>query len=155
MAESIKTRLMRWGFNFFPAYRRTGARFTYIADDLHEIRIRLPLNWKTRNYVGTIFGGSMYSAVDPVYMVMLIKLLGPDYIVWDKAATIHFRKPGRTTLYARFTLDQRELEVIREQLQHEPKIERIFRADLTDRQGTVHATVDKTLHIRRNAGARR
>ena len=155
MAESIKTRLMRWGFNFFPAYRRTGARFTYIADDFCEVRIRLPLNWKTRNYVGTIFGGSMYGAVDPVYMVMLIKLLGPDYLVWDKAATIHFRKPGRTTLYVRFTVDHGELEAIREQLTHEPKLERIYQVDLTDREGTVHATVEKTMHIRRKADARR
>lgn len=155
MAESTKTRFMRWGFNFFPAYRRTGARFTYIADDLCEVRIRLPLNWKTRNFVGTIFGGSMYSAVDPIYMVMLIKLLGPGYIVWDKSATIHFRKPGRTTLYARFTLDQRELEAIREQLTHEPNIERVYQVDLVDRAGTVHATVEKIIHIRRKADARR
>src|SRR2546422_8429965 len=58
-------------------------------------RSRLPLSWRTRNYVGTIFGGSMYGAVDPVYMVMLIKLLGPGYTVWDKAAAIRFRRPGR------------------------------------------------------------
>ena len=155
MAESIKTRLMRWGFNFFPVYRRTGARFTYIAADLREIRVRLPLNWKTRNYVGTIFGGSMYGAVDPVYMVMLIKLLGRNYVVWDKSATIHFKKPGRTTLYARFMLDQRELEAIREQLTHEPKIERMFCVDLTDRQGTVHASVEKIIHIRRKDEVRK
>lgn len=72
MSESFKTRLMRWGFNFFPAYRRTGARITYVSADWQEVRISLPLNWKTKNYVGTIFGGSMYGAVDPVYMVMFI-----------------------------------------------------------------------------------
>jgi len=59
------------------------------------VRIRLPLIWRTRNYVGTIFGGSLYGAVDPIYMIMLIKALGPDYIVWDKAATIRFLRPGR------------------------------------------------------------
>jgi acyl-coenzyme A thioesterase PaaI-like protein len=92
---------MRWGFNFFPAFRGTGARVTYIADDNREVRVELPLNWRTRNYVGTIFGGSLYGAVDPHYMIMLIKILGPEYIVWDKAATIRFKKPGRGTLYAR------------------------------------------------------
>ncbi len=100
MYQSIRTRLLRWGFNLFPAYRRTGARITYIAGDFGQVRIKLPLNWKTRNYVGTIFGGSMYGAIDTIYMIMFIKLLGPKYIVWDKAATIRFRKPGRTTLYA-------------------------------------------------------
>lgn len=94
MAESLRTRLWRWGFNCFPAYRGTGGRVTYIAADWREVRIKLPLNWRTRNYVGTTFGGSLYGAVDPFYMIMLIKLLGPDYIVRDKAAAILFRKPG-------------------------------------------------------------
>ncbi len=71
MPESIRTTLMRWGFNLFPAYRGTGGRITYIAADWREVRVTLPLNWRTGNYVGTIFGGSMYGAVDPLYMVML------------------------------------------------------------------------------------
>jgi Domain of unknown function (DUF4442) len=68
---------MRWGFNFFPAFRGTGARITYIAGDYREARVELPLSWRTRNYVGTIFGGSLYGSVDPMYMILLIKILGP------------------------------------------------------------------------------
>src|SRR6266496_6489335 len=101
-AMKLSARLLRWKFNLFPAYRGTGARVTYIADDFHEVRVHLPLSWRTRNAVGTIFGGSMYGAVDPIYMIMLIQLLGRDYVVWDKAATIRFRRPGQTTLYATF-----------------------------------------------------
>lgn len=112
MAESWRTRMQRLGFNFFPAYRRTGGRITYIAADWHEIHIKLPLHLGTRNYVGTLFGRSMYGAVDPIYMVMLIRLLGEDYIVWDKVATIRFKKPGKETLYARFRLDEDELNAI-------------------------------------------
>src|SRR2546426_1166496 len=66
-----------------------------------------------RNYVGTILGGAMYAAVDPFYMIMLIKLLGPGYIVWDKAAAIRFRRPGTTTLEARCAVDPAVLEGIR------------------------------------------
>lgn len=105
MSESFGSRVRKWGFNLFPAYWCTGARITYLADDFREVRVRLPLNWRTRNYVGTIFGGSMYAAVDPVYMIMLIHNLGPEYEVWDKAASIRFREPGRDTLRARFVLD--------------------------------------------------
>lgn len=85
MPESMRTRLERWGFNLFPAFWCTGARLTYVADDHREVRLELPLSWRTRNYVGTIFGGSMYGAVDGVHIVMLIKNLGPDYVAWDKA----------------------------------------------------------------------
>ena len=110
MPESLASRKMRWGFNLFPAFRGTGARVTYIAEDFREARVRLPLNWRTRNYVGTIFGGSLYSAVDPMYMILLIKVLGPSYTVWDKAATIRFVKPGRGTLYAGFRIEEAETE---------------------------------------------
>jgi hypothetical protein len=149
MAESWSTRLTRWGFNWFPAYRGTGAWVTYIASDWREARIKLPLNIQTHNYVGTTFGGSMYGAVDPFYMIMLIRNLGKDYVVWDKAATIRFKKPGRATLYARFTLDQAELDAIRAELRTARSIDRVYRVDLLDAQGVVHAEIDKIIYIRR------
>jgi acyl-coenzyme A thioesterase PaaI-like protein len=114
------------------------------------MRIEVPLNWRTRNYVGTIFGGSMYGAVDPPYMLMLIKNLGSEYEVWDKAAAIRFRRPGRSTLHARFSLDDQELRQI-EELSREGPIDRVYLVDLTDDQGTVCATVEKTIHILKKA----
>ncbi|MCS6844950.1 MAG: DUF4442 domain-containing protein [Caldilineales bacterium] len=149
MPESWSTRLRRWGFNFFPAYRGTGARVTYIAGDWREVRIKLPLSWRTRNYVGTIFGGSMYAAVDPIYMIMLIKLLGPDYVIWDKAATIRFKRPGRTTLYARFVIEPAETDAIRAALAERPSVDRVYTVDLVDKSGVVHASVEKVIYIRR------
>ena len=153
MAESLKTRLWRWAFNLFPAYRGTGGRVTYIAADWREIRVKLPLSWRTRNYVSTIYGGSMYGVVDPMYMVMLIKLLGPDYVVWDKAATIRFKRPGRSTLYARFTIGEEEIRTIRGELEREPSVDRVYQVELKDKEGVVHATVDKTIYIQRKANS--
>lgn len=110
--------------------------------------LELPLNWRTRNYVGTIFGGSMYGAVDPVYMLMLIKNLGPDYEVWDKGATVRFRKPGRSTLHVQCKLDQEEISQIREHSNEGP-IDRVYSIDLADNEGTICATIEKTIHIRK------
>ncbi len=148
MPESLRSRLIRWKFNLFPAYRGTGARVTYIADDFRETRVRLPLSWRTRNVVGTIFGGSIYGAVDPVYMIMLIRLLGPEFIVWDKTAEIRFRKPGRGTLYATFKIGEEELRAIREQTAAGPA-DRVYSVDLVDGEGVTHATVTKTIYVRR------
>jgi acyl-coenzyme A thioesterase PaaI-like protein len=155
MPESWRTRLERWGFNLFPAFRRTGARLSYIADDHREVRIVLPFSWRTRNYVGTMFGGSVYAAGDGVYMIMLIKNLGRDYVVWDKSATVRFGKPARTTLYARFTLSAEELEGIRKALASGEAIERAHRVEFTDGAGTVHAEVEWLIHIRRREAAPR
>ncbi|ACL66909.1 conserved hypothetical protein [Anaeromyxobacter dehalogenans 2CP-1] len=149
MPESLRTRLERLAFGLFPAYAGTGARIRYIAADWREVRLELPLGWRTRNYVGTIFGGSMYAAVDPIYMLMLIRNLGPDYVVWDKAASIRFLKPGRGTLAARFTLEEAELDAIRAALRTERSVDRSYAVELTDATGTPHARVEKLLYVRR------
>lgn len=150
MHESWPTRLRRWAFNWFPAYRGTGARITFIASDYSEIRIRIPLNWRTRNYVGTIFGGSMFAATDPMYMIMLIHMLGPGYVVWDKSGAIRFLKPGRETLYATFHLDREEVEAIRAAVDANGRIEREFTMDLVNASGEVHASATKLISIRKN-----
>lgn len=153
MPESLRTRLARWGFNLWPCYRGTGARVTHIAADWREIRIRLPLSWRTRNVVGTIFGGSLYASVDPFFMIMLMKNLGPAYVVWDKAATVRFRRPGRGTLTATFRLDAAELAEIRDLLADLPKVDRTYTVELVGPAGAVHAVVEKVLHIApRNPG---
>ncbi len=147
MPESFKSRLFRWGFNFFPAYRGTGGRVAYISDDWHEARVRLPLSWRTRNYVGTIYGGSIYASIDPIYMLMLMNILGKGYVVWDKAATVRFRKPGKTTLHADFLLTRDEIAEIRRLAETERSVDRIYKVELKDKEGKVHATIEKTLYI--------
>jgi hypothetical protein len=141
--------MLRWRFNLFPAYWCTGARVTYVADDVREVRIELPLSWRTRNYVGTIFGGSMYAAVDPIHMVMLLHNLEDDVRVWDKSARIRFLKPGRGTLHARFVLEDDELAAIRSALEEAPKVDRTYRVQLVDGGGDPHAEVEKVVHLRR------
>lgn len=111
--------------------------------------MRLRLSWATRNYVGTMFGGSLYAAADGVRAVMLMKLLGPQYVVWDKVATIRYRKPCRTTVYATFTVPEQETDAIRDVLTREPKLERQYQVDWSDAAGTVYASVASTIHIRR------
>jgi hypothetical protein len=86
-------------------------------------------------------------------MIMLIRLLGPDYVVWDKAAAIRFRKPGRSTLYATFTIDDAELHAIRDATAGGNPIDRVYTIDLVDRDGVPHATITKTIYIRRVAAA--
>ena len=148
MHESFYSKCLRWRFNFFPAYRASGARLTYISDDFREVRVKLPLNWRTRNVVGTTFGGSMYAAVDPIYMLMLIKNLGPGFIVWDKASLIQFKKSGKTTLYAAFVLKPEELDAIQKSLRPGESVDRVYHIDLTDAAGLVHASIEKTVYIR-------
>jgi acyl-coenzyme A thioesterase PaaI-like protein len=141
-------RLSRLVFNLWPCIRGTGSRVTYIARDWSEIRVRLPLSWRTRNYVGSIFGGSLYAAVDPYYMLMFIERLGSEYVVWDKAASIRFRRPGRSTLTATFTVDDAEVAAVRAAVaEGGGAVDRTYRVELVDASGEVHAIVEKVLYV--------
>ena len=122
---------------------------TYIASDFREVRVKLPLSLRTRNAVGTIFGGSMYGAADPVFMIMLMRLLGSEFVVWDKSATIRFRKPGRTALFATFRIEDAELDAIRTATAHGEPVDRSYNVDLVDAEGAAHASVEKVIYIRR------
>ncbi|MDH3528684.1 MAG: DUF4442 domain-containing protein [Acidobacteriota bacterium] len=149
MPEGIKRKIERALYNLFPAIRGTGCRVTYIADDYRELRVMLPLNWRTRNKVGTIFGGSMYAAVDPFYMVMLMKILGDEYVVWDRSATIRFKKPGRETLFAEFHVTREETDEIIEVLETRKSTNREYVIELRNAAGEVHAVIDKEIYVTR------
>lgn len=149
LPAAISNKLRCWSFYLFGCYRGTGGRLRFIAEDWSEVRLDLPLSWRTRNYVGTIFGGSIYSAVDPIYMLMLIHRLGPEFIVWDKAASIQFKKPGKETLHAQFVVSDEELAAIRAALETQRSVDRSYTIELKDSAGTVCATVEKLIYIRR------
>ncbi|MHB8418398.1 MAG: DUF4442 domain-containing protein [Myxococcales bacterium] len=149
MPESLRTALERRAFNLWPCYFGTGARIVYVASDWREVRVEIPLSLRTRNYLGTIYGGSLYGAVDPIYMIMLLRNLGRGHDVWDKAASIRFKRPGRGTLHARFVLTEEELAAVRAGLEGARSLDRLYRIELTDASGRVHAVVEKTVYVGR------
>ena len=139
--------MVRLGFNLHPAFRGTGGRVELVAGDLRHIRIRLPLSWRTKNIVGSLYGGSLFAITDGAHPMMLMSALGEGYIVWDKAASIRYRKPGYTTLYADFRLGDDELAEIRAGLAVFPELERTFTVELKDGDGVVHTVVERTVYI--------
>ncbi len=148
----MTTRWRRLGFklrvNLYPPYLGAGVRLTHVAEDFRAIEVRMALHPWNRNYVGTHFGGSLFAMADPFFMIMLIELLGPGYVVWDKAGTIRFRRPGRGTVYARFEIPPERVEAIRRAVESDGKAEPTFTASITDEHGEVVAEVEKLLSVR-------
>ncbi len=142
-------RLFRWVLRLYPPLLGAGIRVRRISPDFRQIDVELRQHWWNVNYVGTHYGGSLYSMTDPFYMIMLLQTLGPGFIVWDKAATIRFRKPGRGTMRAEFRLSDELLADLRAQLEREEKIEPVLTVKVLDGQGELVAEVDKRLYIRR------
>lgn len=135
--------------NYWPPFWGAGIHIDHVSKDFLEVDVSLKLRFWNRNYVGTAYGGSLYSMSDPFFMLMLINLLGKGYIVWDKAAAIRFKRPGTTKVYAQFRLTREQLSEFREELKVKNKIEPVLTVYIKDEEGNVIAEVDKTLYIKK------
>jgi uncharacterized protein DUF4442 len=142
-------RHMRVFLNIWPPFLGAGIRIRRFAPNWKEIDVEMKLRWWNRNYVGTHYGGSLYSMADPFFMLMLIENLGKDYIVWDKSASIRFKKPGRGKVFAKFRVSDEQIREIKQALDSQEKIDRLFRVEVKDESGIVIAEVEKLLHVRK------
>jgi hypothetical protein len=140
--------LRRW-VNLWPPFLGAGIRVKHIAPDMKAVDVEMKLRWWNANYVGTHFGGSLFAITDAFYMLMLMANLGRDYVVWDKAAKIRYRKPGRGTVRAEFRLTDAQLDDIRDKLKTLPKYEPVFPVEVKDEQGVVIAEVERLIYVRR------
>lgn len=142
-----KSTLFKYGFNLSPLYRRTTGRVYFVSDDLLNVKIKIPLTYRNSNYMGTMFGGSMASATDPFYMIQLINILGDNYVVWDKSASIKFKRPGTKSLYADFKISNEFLNQIKEDIQLFNEANYRLMVNITDQEGIVYAEVEREVYI--------
>ena len=149
-----RRRLRHWllkVMSVYPPFLGAGIRVVRISPDRRTFDVRMKLTFFNRNYVGTHFGGSLYAMCDPFFMLILIPALGPEYVVWDKAATIRFKRPGRGNVHATFHVPQERIDEIRRAADAGEKVEPVFKAEVVDEAGQVVVEVEKTLHVRRRA----
>jgi len=149
LGGSLSSGHLRRLVNLWPPFLGAGIRVTRIAPDMKAVDVEMKLRFWNANYVGTHFGGSLFAMTDAFYMLMLISNLGRDYIVWDKAASIRYRKPGKGTVRAEFRLNDQQLDEIREKLETLPKYEPVFQVEVKDESGELVAIVEKLLHVKR------
>src|SRR5579862_2837580 len=147
-------RHLRQVMKLWPPFLGAGIRVTRLQADWRAIDVEMKLHFWNANFVVTHYGGSLYSMTDPFYMLMLIENLGREYIVWDKSASIRFRKPGKGKVVASFRLSEEQIESIRRQLESQDKVEPTFVVEVRDESGEVVAEVQKLLHVRKKMNGR-
>src|ERR1041385_2049202 len=148
-ALAARSRKLRRFINFYPPYLGAAVRVTHIAEDFRRVEVEMPLRFYNRNYFGTHFGGSLYSMCDPFYVLMLANILGPDYIVWDKAANMRCNRPGKAVMNAIFERTDEKSAEIRAAAETQPKVEPLFQVLVKDEEGAVVAEIDKLLYIKK------
>lgn len=139
---------LRRGMNVWPPFRFAGIRVREIAPEFRGATVDLKLHPLTRNYVGTQYGGSLFSMTDPFWMLLLGHRLGPDYVVWDKRAEIEFLRPGRTHVSTHFDVTDELVEELRARAQDGRKVLHWLSNDIVTAQGVVVARVRRQVYVR-------
>lgn len=150
----MNSRLFKLMLNSYPPYWATGIIVNKVSHDFREVVVQMKKRFYNRNYVNCHFGGSLYAMVDPFYMLMLIQILGKDYIVWDKSANIDFVKPGQGVVTARFIVEDELLEDIIEKTAEGNKYLPVIPVDVIDETGDVVCRVLKTIYVRKKPSSR-
>jgi len=145
----ITPKLLKRLLNLYPPYIGAGVKIIHISEDWRELQVSMALRWYNRNVVGTHFGGSLYSMVDPHLMLLLMQLLGQEYLVWDKAADIDFIKAGRGKVTSIIKISDEDLEEIKSYTQNGEKYFSDFILDIKNEHDELVAQVKKTIYVRR------
>jgi acyl-coenzyme A thioesterase PaaI-like protein len=145
MAMDFKMRMI----NFYPPYLGAGIKITKVEDGGRTFYVELRERFWNRNLVGTHFGGSLFAMCDPFFMLILMKFMRKDFIIWDKSAKIRFRKPGKGTVKARFHISEETMNNMREEVKALGKKDYNFVVDIIDKEGDVVATVEKLIYVKK------
>jgi acyl-coenzyme A thioesterase PaaI-like protein len=144
----FSARQLQKGMKWWPPFLGAGIRLRSMSEDFREAVVELKLGRLNRNAVGTHFGGSLYAMTDPFFMIMLLRNLGGEYLVWDKSGSIEYVAPGRGIVSAHFRLAQERIDEIKTLAAPGEKIFPQFAVDVIDTGGEVVAKVQKTLYVR-------
>jgi hypothetical protein len=147
MNKKLYARLSRFVVNVMPCIRGGGGKVMHISEDFMHLRVKLALTWRTRNIMGTIYGGSMYASTDPFYMLMLMRILGKDYVVWDKGCSFRFKRPAKETIYADFVITPQMLNDLRTQVESQGETTVTWPLQYKSKDGTVYVEFEKMLYV--------
>jgi acyl-coenzyme A thioesterase PaaI-like protein len=129
----------------------TGIKVTRLDKDLRAVDVEMRLTRWNKNYKGVHFGGSLFTMTDPFYMLMLATNLGREYVVWDKAASIRYKKPGVGRVRAEFRLSEERLTEIRAAVEAEGRYDARFVVEVKDDGGGVVAEVERVVYCARKS----
>lgn len=140
-------KLKAWQFrlmmNWYPPLFLNGIRITYLSNDFKRMKVRIRKGILNRNLQGSIFGGSLFSAFDPYYPVMLWQIIAHEGIrtqAWLRAAEINYLLPASTTMEINFCWTDEEIEFAKKQLETTGKYKGWHYAEAINRNNEICVT---------------
>ena len=111
-----------------------------ITEDFHEMEVRLKHSFWNRNPNKSVWGGSITSALDPFFPIMMKQILLKRGIVTDfysKAVNVQFIKMVKSNVTFQFSISEEEVALAEKELNQNRKYEGWHSADGIDNKGNI------------------
>ena len=148
----VSERLLKWAMRLYPPFLFQGIWTQKFDTDFKGARVKIFNCLVNRNYNGSIFGGTIFSAADPFYVILfdqILKRKGYKTQLWLKQANIDYVKPGTSNLYFSIHLTEENISEALHALDTAGKFIKTFPVRITNKQGIVHAIVHNEIYIRK------
>ena len=111
--QKYSSKLLRKVMNFFPPLLINRIKIVENDSDFTNLKVEVKYSWLNKNLQKAIFGGTIFSAIDPYYAVMYWQIFSSKGIpmeVWIKKVEIKYRKAATSNLEIKFSLDKNDIE---------------------------------------------
>ena len=152
----LSERFAKWILRLYPPLLFQRVQVLEIGAGFRTCRVRVRRSLLNRNLNGTIFGGAIFCAADPIYAILYWQVFarrGARLECWLKAATIRYRKPASTHIELHFTLTDEDIEKLEAQLEAGGRGDRVHCAQAIDAHGQVCAEIETRVHLRHPSGS--
>lgn len=152
MGMKVNKDLMTWALRIYPPlfFQRIWVR--RILPGYRGIDVKVHYSILNRNSNGSIFGGTIFSATDPLYALLLDHIMrsrGMDVIVWLKSAKIRYIIPARSALFISIRIKEETIQEAMDSLHSSGKYVETFTIELVDRSGEVCAVAENEVYIKK------
>src|SRR5262252_10383353 len=131
----------------YPPFVPMRIKVLEISAGWRNVRILLPLNARSRNPGGVMFGGYQAALADPIAALACARIF-PGYSVWTRAMTISFDHGGNSDLEMRFSLTPEQEAAIRIELERDGRSTPSFEYGYFRKDGVRCTVVRNTVAIR-------
>lgn len=143
--------LLKWIMRFYPPLFFQRIWVVRFEKGFTGARVKISKSILNRNYNGSIFGGTIFTAADPFYPLLFHQLFtkkGYRIVAWSKSAEIHFLKAGLTDLYFDIKLDTNEIAEAEHILKTAGKYVKAHPIDIYNKNGEICVSLTNEVYLR-------
>lgn len=148
----VSPSLLKWVLRTYPPFLFQRIWVQRVHEDFKGIDVKIRKSFLNINSNKTVFGGTIFSALDPIHSILFHLILKQNglkkSIAWLKSAKINYLKPGTTDLYYSVVINDDDIEEAKYEIKKNGKIVKTFTTEVFDKTGLKCAVCENEIYIR-------